>query len=133
VTLHRLKHVRDLRGDLTVGNFPSEVPFEPKRFFVVFGVPSKEVRGEHAHRRCAQFLMCVNGSCAVVADDGVTREEFTLDRPDIGLYLPPLTWGIQYKYSADACLLVFASEPYDPSEYIRRYDEFRDLRQAGSQ
>jgi dTDP-4-dehydrorhamnose 3,5-epimerase-like enzyme len=134
VTLHRLKHVRDPRGDLAVGNFPSEIPFVPARFFLVFGVDSKDIRGEHAHRRCAQFLVCVSGSCVVSADDGRSREELLLDRRDIGLYLPPMIWGAQYQYTADACLLVFASEPYDANEYIRGYDEFRALRdKSGNQ
>jgi hypothetical protein len=63
----------------------------------------------------------------VVADDGARRQEFLLDDPSIGLYLPPMTWGIQYKYSMDAVLLVFASEYYSSEEYIRDYDEFRSL------
>jgi UDP-2-acetamido-3-amino-2,3-dideoxy-glucuronate N-acetyltransferase len=77
-----------------------------KRYFIVFDVPSMETRGEHAHRECHQFLICVRGSCAVVADDGKNRQEFLLDRPDVGVHLPPMVWGIQYKYSADAVLLV---------------------------
>lgn len=127
VTLHHLPRILDLRGNLTVGEFGRSVPFEAKRYFMVFGVPNEEIRGEHAHRTCKQFLVCARGSCTVVADDGVQREEFTLDDPATGLYLPPLTWGIQYKYSADAVLLVFASEFYDAAEYIRDYDEFLDL------
>jgi UDP-2-acetamido-3-amino-2,3-dideoxy-glucuronate N-acetyltransferase len=127
VTLHRLKRVEDLRGSLSVGEFQGDVPFEPKRYFLVFDVPSIEVRGEHAHRRCDQFLVCVKGSCSVVADDGRNRQEFRLDGPELGLRLPPFTWGIQYKYSPDAVLLVFASEHYDPADYIRSYDAFRAL------
>lgn len=127
VTLHRLPGVIDLRGNLTVGEFGRSVPFDPKRYFMVFGVPNAEVRGEHAHRSCKQFLICAHGRCSVVADDGVNRQEFLLDDPAIGLYLPPMTWGIQYKYSSDAILLVFASEFYDPDEYIRSYDEFARL------
>jgi dTDP-4-dehydrorhamnose 3,5-epimerase-like enzyme len=124
VVLHRLKSVRDLRGDLSVGEFERDVPFAPRRYFLVFDVPSAETRGEHAHRRCHQFLLCVRGSCSVVADDGEHRQEFKLDRPDIGLHLAPLVWGIQYKYSADAVLLVFASDYYDPDDYLRSYDAF---------
>lgn len=127
VTLHRLPRVLDLRGNLSVGEFGRSVPFEPKRYFLVFGVPNAEIRGEHAHRTCKQFLVCVKGSCSVVADDGGNREEFALDDPAVALYLPPLTWGIQYKYSPDAVLLVFASEFYDSAEYIRDYAEFRHL------
>lgn len=127
VTLHRLPKVLDLRGNLTVGEFGRTLPFEARRYFLVFGVPNAEVRGEHAHRTCHQFLICANGSCSVVADDGHARDEFELNDPSVGLHLPPLTWGIQYKYSHDAVLLVFASEFYDSTEYIRSYGEFMDL------
>lgn len=69
-------------------------------------------------------MIAVHGSVNVIADDGTTREEFVLDRNSIGLYLPPMTWGIQYRYSADAVLLVFASDFYDPADYIRDYSDF---------
>lgn len=124
VSLKNMSIVEDLRGNLTVGEFERQVPFLPKRYFMVFGVPSAEVRGEHAHFECHQFLICVRGACSVLADDGERREEYRLDSPTIGLYLPPMTWGVQYKYSADAVLLVFASDYYDPSDYIRSYDQF---------
>ncbi len=127
VVLHRLKFVHDIRGDLSVAEFGKEIPFLPKRYFLVFDVPSAKTRGEHAHRRCEQFLVCVKGSCAVVADDGTNREEFDLNAPNLGLYLPPMTWGIQYKYSPDAVLLVFASLEYDAADYLRDYHEFIDL------
>jgi UDP-2-acetamido-3-amino-2,3-dideoxy-glucuronate N-acetyltransferase len=126
VTLHHFPVVPDLRGHLTVGEFGPEVPFQPRRYFMVYGVPNREIRGEHAHRECHQFLVCAQGSCAVVVDDGRVRAEVTLDAPNRGLYLPPMTWGIQYKYSADAVLLVFASHPYDAADYIRVYDDFLD-------
>ncbi len=130
VTLHRLKQVKDLRGSLSVGEFARDIPFAVKRYFLVFDVPSVETRGEHAHRTCHQFLLCVRGSCAVVADDGVRRQEFKLDSPDLGIHLPPMVWGIQYKYSADAVLLVFTSEHYDAADYVRNYDEFVNLLRA---
>lgn len=127
VFLHRMPKVLDIRGSLTVGEFERSIPFEAKRYFMVFDVPSIETRGEHAHRECHQFLICVRGSCAVVADDGTSRQEFQLDRPDVGLHLSPMVWGIQYKYSADAVLLVFASRYYDNADYVRNYAEFRKL------
>lgn len=130
VTLHRMPRITDIRGSLTVGEFERGIPFPVKRYFMVFDVPSRETRGEHAHHACHQFLICVRGSCAVVADDGVTRQEFQLEDPEVGIHLPPMTWGIQYKYSSDAVLLVFASDYYDNADYIRNYDEFKRL--AGS-
>lgn len=122
--LQRMPLVEDLRGMLSFGEVGSHLPFTPKRYFTVFGVPSEEVRGEHAHRRLEQFLICLRGSCSVALDDGRRRDEVVLDTPQIGLYLPPMVWGIQYKYSSDAVLLVLASDTYDSDDYIRDYDEF---------
>lgn len=124
VEIHQFPLIPDLRGSLTVGEFDRHIPFTPQRYFMVFDVPSRETRGEHAHRECHQFLICVRGSCAVLADDGVNRTEVLLDSPDKGVYLPPMIWGVQYKYSKDAVLLVFASHHYDASDYIRDYSEF---------
>lgn len=125
--LDRLPLVEDLRGSLVFGQVPDNLPFVPQRFFTVFDVSSREVRGEHAHRDLHQFLVCVHGECAVALDDGTERGEVTLDRPDVGLHIPPLVWGTQYRYTPDAVLLVFASAPYDPDDYIRDYDDFLRL------
>ena len=124
VTLHTLPLVMDLRGNLSVGEFEQHIPFSVKRYFLVFDVPSQETRGEHAHKVCHQFLICVKGSVSIVADDGVNRQEFVLQKPNQGVFLHAGTWGIQYKYSQDAVLLVFASEHYDADDYIRQYDDF---------
>lgn len=129
--LVQLPKLADIRGSLTVGEFEKAVPFAAKRYFMVFDVPSVETRGEHAHRQCHQFLICVRGSVTVLADDGRVREQFVLDRPDLGFYMPPMTWGTQYKYSPDAVLLVFASHYYDAGDYVRDYDEFVSLVGAG--
>jgi len=126
VTLHSMPLIHDIRGNLSVGQFghAADIPFIPKRYFFVFDVPGKHVRGEHAHYECEQFLVCIKGSVSAIVDDGSTRQEILLDRPNIGLYVPPLIWGTQYRYSEDAVLLVFASHPYDAADYIREYDEF---------
>jgi UDP-2-acetamido-3-amino-2,3-dideoxy-glucuronate N-acetyltransferase len=123
-TLHRLKVVADMRGSLTVGEFEREIPFIPRRYFVVFDVPTREVRGEHAHRQCNQFFVCLQGTVGILLDDGNSRRELTLDGPGAGVFMPAMIWGTQYRYSNNAVLLVFASHFYDASDYIRTYDEF---------
>jgi dTDP-4-dehydrorhamnose 3,5-epimerase-like enzyme len=122
--VHQLPLIRDLRGNLTAGEVPGDVPFSPRRYFLVRDVPTGETRGAHAHRECAQFLVCITGSCAVVVDDGENRLEVTLDRPTRALYVPPMIWATQYKYTRDAVLLVLASHPYEANDYIREYDKF---------
>lgn len=124
VGLYEMPLIRDLRGSLSVGEIGAHLPFAPQRYFIVFDVPSKEIRGEHAHKKLHQFLVCVKGTCAIVVDDGIRREEIILDRPNLGLHVPPLTWTTHYRYSPDAVLLVLASAPYENDDYIRNYDEF---------
>jgi UDP-2-acetamido-3-amino-2,3-dideoxy-glucuronate N-acetyltransferase len=125
VHLQRFPEFTDLRGSLTSGDLPGEaIPFVPRRWFMVYGVPSREVRGEHAHRVCHQFLICVSGQVVVAVDDGRRRDEVLLDEPTLGVYLPPMVWGSQFRYDPQTVLLVLASHPYDPSDYIREYDSF---------
>lgn len=125
--LIQLTNVSDLRGNLLAVEFETDLPFSPKRFFMVHEVPSEDVRGEHAHRTCEQVLTILNGSVTVLIDDGVSREQVSLADPGMALYIPPMVWGTQFKFSNDAILGVFASEPYDSDDYIRTYDEFRVL------
>jgi UDP-2-acetamido-3-amino-2,3-dideoxy-glucuronate N-acetyltransferase len=117
----------DLRGKLTFAEAPNSLPFIPKRFFLLYDVPGKDVRGEHAHKDLHQFLVCIKGSCAVVVDDGQNRCEVVLDRPTLGLHIPPLVWATQYKFTPDAVLLVLASDIYKADDYIRNYDEYLEL------
>jgi acetyltransferase-like isoleucine patch superfamily enzyme len=125
--LIRLPVVQDLRGSLSFGEYADQLPFIPRRYFIIWDVPSRDVRGEHAHRTLEQFLVCVRGSCRLLLDDGSAREEVLLDDPAIGLYLPPMVWSVQFQFSPDACLLALASGPYDATEYIREYEEFSRL------
>lgn len=124
VTLRRMPYILDPRGPLSFGEIGEQVPFEVKRYFLVFDVSSEEIRGEHAHYALHQFLICVHGCCHLTADDGSSREDFVLDHPSIGVHLPPMIWGVQHKYTHDAVLLVLASAKYDPADYIRDYAEF---------
>ena len=124
VALVALTLATDLRGSLIAGQVGQGLPFEPRRFFTVFDVPTREVRGEHAHRHLHQLLVCLRGECHLHVDDGRIREDILLDTPRLGVHLAPMVWGVQYRFSADAILLVLASAEYDPDDYIRDYDEF---------
>jgi UDP-2-acetamido-3-amino-2,3-dideoxy-glucuronate N-acetyltransferase len=131
VTLHHLTRAIDLRGSLVAAEVDgAQIPFEPKRVFVVYDVPSIEARGAHAHRVCEQYLVCLRGSVRAIVDDGSRREEYVLDRPDLGLHMARMVWGTQYRYSSDAVLLVLASHHYDSGDYIRSYEEFLELCRA---
>ena len=129
VVLHPVSRATDLRGSLAALDF-AELPFRPQRVFAVYDVPSESVRGAHAHRTCGQLLICMSGEVSSVADDGSSRQEFRLSSPEVALYIPPMTWSMQYRYTRDAVLVVLAELPYDPDDYIRDYEEFLELRAA---
>jgi acetyltransferase-like isoleucine patch superfamily enzyme/dTDP-4-dehydrorhamnose 3,5-epimerase-like enzyme len=114
----------DMRGGLVAMNFAGDFPFIPKRFFTIFGVPTKDIRGEHAHKKCHQILVCLSGSVKALVDDSLTRTEYILDQPNKLLYMPPGTWGTQFDYSPNAVLGVFASHEYEAEDYIRNYEDF---------
>lgn len=124
VTVYYRRSIPDIRGSLTFGEVGDGLPFEPRRYFLVFDVPGRQVRGAHAHRMLHQFLVCVNGDCTVLVDDGRRREEFVLNTRTVGLHVAPMVWTVQFRFSPDAVLLVLASDKYDPADYIRDYDEY---------
>lgn len=130
VRVIELPLVQDLRGNLSYAQYNDHLPFIPQRYFLVFDVASQEIRGEHTHRTLQQFLVCVKGACTIMVDDGRNRAEITLNQPNLGVYIPPMVWGVQYKYTSDAVLLVLASDIYRAEDYIRDYDEFLTLVQA---
>jgi hypothetical protein len=122
--------VSDAKGALVGAQAGTHLPVEPRRLFCVFGVPAGEVRGRHAHRLLHQLLVCVRGQCTVTVDDGAAKDRVVLDTPARGLHIPPLVWAAQGDFSADALLLVAASEAYRADDYIHDYGEFLALARA---
>ena len=121
-----LPNFADLRGQLTAVEFVKDLPFPPKRQFFVYGVTGSKVRGEHAHKECAQFLIAIHGSLSVLIDDGDQSCEVKLEGSNKGLYIPPLIWNVQYKFLPGTVLAVYASHNYENEDYIRSHDEFLD-------
>ena len=125
--LLKFPEISDIRGNLTFAEFPGLLPFIVNRFFIVYDVPNKHVRGEHAHKELHEVLICTRGSCSIVIDNGTNRCEVVLNQPNLGLYIPPMMWTTQYKFTSDAALLVLASDIYKAEDYIRDYDEYLKL------
>jgi UDP-2-acetamido-3-amino-2,3-dideoxy-glucuronate N-acetyltransferase len=126
--LVELNRVSDDRGQLSFAELHQSLPFAVERCFIVYGVPSREIRGEHAHKTLEELLVCVHGSCSVRLYDGERGDEVVLNRPDLALHIPPMLWTTQYKYSSDAVLVVLASDLYRDDDYIRDLDEYLQMR-----
>ena len=118
----------DVRGNLVVVEGYSDIPFDIKRVFYIYGSDSDVVRGNHANRESEFVLINVSDTSKVKVDDGKSQTVFDLDRPHIGIYLPRMVWKEMYDFSPDSVLLCLASTKYNPGEYIRDYNNFLEIR-----
>ncbi len=120
--------VNDIRGNLVSIEFEKQIPFKVRRFFYVFGVPHEKIRGEHAHKKCHQFLVGLSGTIDIETFDGKDRSLVRLNSPSQGLIIEAGIWASQFNFSNNAILGVFASEEYDPSDYIRNVKEYLEYK-----
>jgi acetyltransferase-like isoleucine patch superfamily enzyme/dTDP-4-dehydrorhamnose 3,5-epimerase-like enzyme len=130
VTVTPLPIVSDARGSLSFAQFGEQLPFVPRRYFLLFDVPAGAIRGAHAHRELEQFIVCVHGSCRVILDDGSRRGELQLSSPECGVHVAPMLWTTVVPDSRETVVLVLASAEFDQADYIRDYDEFLDAATA---
>lgn len=119
-----LRKIHDVRGNLTPIEGGADIPFEIRRIYYLYDVPSGESRGAHAHKELLQLIIAANGSFTITLDDGYNKKSFTLNRPYQGLYVVPGIWRDLDDFSSGAVLLCLASEHYDAADYIRDYEEF---------
>lgn len=127
-----LPKITDARGNLTFVEGNHHVPFDIRRVFYLYDVPTAESRGAHAHREQHQFLVCLSGSFDVELDDGGGRRTVHLNRPWKGLHVPPSIWAAEVNFDANTVCLVLASDAYRESDYIRDYREFLQFRGAAA-
>jgi uncharacterized RmlC-like cupin family protein len=116
--------ISDPRGNISAVNNRMEVPFDIKRVFYLYDIPGGESRGAHAHKECHQFLVAASGAFEVLMDDGNTKRQVQLNRPYMGLHVPPGIWASEINFSSGAICLVLASHDYNEHDYIRDYNEF---------
>ncbi len=122
--LLHLNQIGDRNGHITAINNNLEIPFAVKRIFYLYDIPGGESRGAHAHKECHQFLIASSGSFEVLLDDGLTKRQVLLNRPDLGLHIPPGIWASEINFSSGSICLVLASHAYSEGDYLRVYDDY---------
>lgn len=120
--------VLDARGALTFIEQERHVPFDLKRVYYLYDVPSGATRAAHAHKNLQQVYICLSGSMDVHLDDGENKKTIHLNRPHYGLYLCPGIWRYIDNFSSNSVLMVLTNELYDEQDYIRDYDEYLRFR-----
>jgi hypothetical protein len=119
-----LPKIQNRAGNITPIHNNLEIPFDIKRIFYLYDIPGGESRGAHAHKECHQFLVAASGSFEVLLDDGKTKRLIHLNKPNLGLHIPPGIWASEINFSSGAICLVLASHTYNESDYIRKYEDF---------
>lgn len=119
-----LPNLGDHRGSLMVAESNKNVPFEVKRIYYILDAKPDVPRGFHAHKELIQLAFCIKGSCIMIMDNGIEKQQVRIDKSNIGLMIPPMVWHEMHDFSEDCVMLVLASEFYDEADYIRNYDEF---------
>ena len=120
-----LPKIQNIAGNITpIDNKKDMLPFDVKRVFYLYDIPGGESRGAHAHKECHQFLIAASGAFEVFLDDGNVRRQVLLNRPYLGLHIPPSIWASEENFSSGAICLVLTSHLFDENDYIRNYEEF---------
>ncbi|MDD4777215.1 MAG: FdtA/QdtA family cupin domain-containing protein [Fermentimonas sp.] len=117
----------DRRGNLSVVEEFSNIPFKIKRTYWIYDVPGGECRGGHAYRHNEEFIVALSGSFDVILDSGDERKVYSLNRSYYGLYVPKGIWRQMENFSTNSLALILASIPFDPNDYIYDYQAFREL------
>lgn len=124
-SIFELPQIKNRSGNITPVHNSIEVPFDVKRIFYLYDIPGGESRGAHAHKECHQFLIAASGSFEVLLDDGKTKRMIHLNRPNMGLHIPPGIWASEVNFSSGSICLVLASHTYNEADYIRDYNDFK--------
>ena len=130
IELKEFRHHYSDWGKLVFVESEEDIPFTVRRVYYICDVPRDVRRGFHAHKKLEQYLICVNGQCKILLNDGITEKIVVLDNPHEGLYVGPGMWREMYDFSEGAVLLVLASEHYTEDDYIRDFDEFLKYRRS---
>ena len=120
-----LPDLGDDRGSLMVLESNKNVPFEVKRIYYILDAKPDVPRGFHAHKELMQLAFCIKGSCNMIMDNGIEKQQVRIDKSNIGLMIPPMVWHEMHDFSDDCVMLVLASDYYSENDYIREYKEFK--------
>lgn len=120
----KIEHHPHRLGTLTVAQNSGDLPFDIRRIYYIYDIPTGSERGGHSHIQQESMIMAVGGSFDVLVSDGVNQKKFTLNRPYDGLYIPKGIWRSIDNFSSGSIVLVLASTDYSEDDYIRSYEDF---------
>lgn len=124
--------IPDERGNLSFFENSNQLPFDIKRVYWIYDVPGGESRGGHAYKELEEVIVALSGSFDVVLHDGTEEKRFTLNRSYYGLYVPKMMWRSIENFSTNSLAFVAANAPYDETDYIRDFEQFKQSAHAAN-
>ncbi len=128
VEIIELPKILDPRGNLSFFENSKQIPFDIRRTYWIYDVPGGEMRGSHAFKDSHEFIIALSGSFDVILNDGKNEMKYSLNRSYYGLYVPNLLWRSLENFSTNSLALIVSSIAYDPSDYIRDFDQFKTIK-----
>ncbi|GAB4290237.1 MAG: FdtA/QdtA family cupin domain-containing protein [Marinilabiliales bacterium] len=120
--------IENRQGNITPIENNKHIPFSIKRVFYIYDIPGGKDRGAHAHKECHQLIIAASGSFDVFLYDSVNKKTVTLNRPYMGLHIPPGIWAAEQSFSSGSICLVLASDLYNENDYIRDYSFYIEFK-----
>lgn len=124
IRLIDIPKIHDTRGNLSVIE-GGVIPFEMKRVYYLYDVPSGAERGGHSHKEQQEFLVALSGSFDVILDDGNEQKTITLNKPNVGLLIVNGIWRELQNFSSGSVCLVLASDVFDEEDYVRDFNDYK--------
>ncbi|HIP33758.1 MAG TPA: WxcM-like domain-containing protein [Bacteroidia bacterium] len=119
-----LSKIHNKAGNITIVENDNSIPFDVKRVYYLYDIPSGEERGGHAHYELEQYIIAASGSFDVLLNDGNDQRRITLNRPNIALHIVPGLWRELENFSSGSISMVLASQTYTENDYIRDFNEY---------
>ena len=119
-----ISKVHNVNGNISVLENGENIPFDVKRIYYLYDVPSGEARGGHAHYELQQYIIAASGSFDVILNDGFNERKISLNRPNVALHIVPGIWRKLDNFSSGSITMVLASQLYEEKDYMRDYKQF---------
>ena len=126
--LFNLPKFLDLRGNLSFVEEETHLPFRIRRVYWIYDVPGGECRGGHAFKTTDELIIALSGSFDVVLNDGKQEIKFSLNRSYYGLFVPKMIWRMMENFSTNSLALVIASTDYSKDDYLRDFENFKQIK-----
>ena len=122
----KLKSYSRSSGNLMPINFDKKFPIKVKRIFFINGNKNK-IRGEHAHKKCSQFFIPIQGKMTLIIETPNSKKNIILSRVSKTTALVPPKYWCSIKFlEKNSILMVACNKNYEVDDYLESFKEYKE-------